>query len=208
MNLSRPLPTVTPTLDGDILATLARHEATVTTGQLHRVLTRASEDGIRKALQRLVKQGIVLSDRVGNAYTYRLNHDHLAAAHVIALAELMSIFLDRLTRELATWAVQPSYAAVFGSAARGTMTVDSDIDLLLIRADTSHMEHWDTQVNKLVDLVTGWTGNDTRPLQFTTSDLPRVRKEQVLDDVLTEGLTVAGNREWLKRQLRKVKEPL
>jgi predicted nucleotidyltransferase len=208
MNLSRPLSTVTPTLDGDILATLARHEATVTTGQLHRVLTRASEDGIRKALQRLVKQGIVLSDRVGNAYTYRLNHDHLAAAHVVGLADMMATFLERLRCELEGWSVPPTYAAVFGSAARGTMTVDSDIDLLLIRPDTADVEQWDTQVNELVDLVTSWTGNDTRPLQFTTSDLPRVRKEQVLHDVLTEGLTVAGTREWLKGQLQKIKKPL
>ena len=72
MELSRPLSTVTPTLDGDVLAVLARHDATFTTGQLHRVLTQHSEEGIRRVLQRLTKQGVVQSDRVGNAFTYRL----------------------------------------------------------------------------------------------------------------------------------------
>lgn len=47
---------------------LAQHDAEFTTGQPRRIVARASEDGLRKALQRLAKQGIVLSDRVGNAY--------------------------------------------------------------------------------------------------------------------------------------------
>ena len=60
MELSRPLATITPTLDGDVLAVLARHDVTFTTGQLHRVLNRHSEAGIRKVLVRLNGQGIVL----------------------------------------------------------------------------------------------------------------------------------------------------
>jgi hypothetical protein len=48
VELSRPLSTVTPTLDGDVLAVLARSDAAFTTGQLHRVLTSASEEGIAR----------------------------------------------------------------------------------------------------------------------------------------------------------------
>jgi len=79
MELGRPLATITPTLDGDVLAVLAQHGATFTTGQLHRVLTQHSQEGIRKVLVRLTRQGVVDSERVGNAFTYRLNKDHLAA---------------------------------------------------------------------------------------------------------------------------------
>ena len=43
MELNRPLATVTPTLDGDVLAVLAQHEVSFTTGQLHRVLSRYSQ---------------------------------------------------------------------------------------------------------------------------------------------------------------------
>jgi len=70
MELNRPLATVTPTLDGDVLAVMAQNEVTFTTGQLHRVLDRYSEAGIRKVLVRLGGQGIVLSERVGNTYSY------------------------------------------------------------------------------------------------------------------------------------------
>ena len=39
-----------------MLALLAQHEAAVTTGQLHRVLTSYSEEGIRKVVRRQPKR--------------------------------------------------------------------------------------------------------------------------------------------------------
>lgn len=204
MDLSRPLSTVTPTLDGDVLAVLANHDGGFTTGQLHRVLARHSEEGIRKALRRLAKQGVVLADRVGHAFTYRLNPDHLAAQPIISLARLQTTFLNRLQERLASWEVPPIYAAVFGSAARGSMTVDSDVDLLLVRPDHVDDELWETQVNDLVTDVTRWVGNDTRPLEFTAAEVAaRGRLEPVLHDVVRDGLTVAGSRAWLIKHTRK-----
>lgn len=204
MELSRPLSTITPTLDGDVLAVLARQDATFTTGALHRVLTQYSEEGIRKVLQRLTRQGIVHSARVGNAYSYRLNRDHLAAEHIIKLADLMNIFLARLTERLEAWEVRPVYAAVFGSAARGSMTMESDLDLLLVRPKDVPDELWAAQVDRLVEDVSRWIGNDVRPLQFAEAQIVTSgREEPVLRDVLSEGLTVAGSRAWLSQQLRK-----
>jgi DNA-binding transcriptional ArsR family regulator len=202
MQLNHPLATITPTLDGDVIALLAQQENSFTTGQLRRVLGRYSEEGIRKALQRLTRQGIVHAERVGNAYSYRLNRDHLAAGPVMELARLLDTLLGRLEERLASWPVPPVYAAVFGSAARGTMTPDSDLDLLLVRPDDSPPDGWDEQVSDLTADVARWTGNDTRPLQYTVSELAAARGEPVLHDVLDEGLTVAGSRAWLNRQLR------
>lgn len=204
MDLTRPLSTVTPTLDGDVLAVLARSDVTFTTGQLHRILTRNSEEGIRKVLLRLVKQGVVRSDRVGNAFTYRLNRDHLAAEHIIGLADLQGRLLKLIEDRLESWSPRPVYAAVFGSAARGSMTVDSDLDLLLVRPDDADDAMWGTQVNDLAADMTRWTGNDTQPLEFTAAELAaRGRDEPVLAAVLEDGLTVAGTRSWLNEQLRK-----
>jgi predicted transcriptional regulator len=198
------LSTVTPTLDGDVLAVLANNEATFTTGQLHRVLRRHSEEGIRKVLQRLVRQGVVHVERVGQAFAYQLNRDHLAAEHIIALARLSKTFLERLEGRLQSWRVPPVYAAVFGSAARGSMDAASDIDLLLIRPDDVNDEVWEEQVNDLVTDVTKWIGNDARPLELTASEVvARGRVEPVLSDVLREGLTVAGSRTWLAARLLK-----
>lgn len=91
MQLHRPLATITPTLDGDILAVLARTTTTFTITQIHRILGRAAE-GIRKALLRLTAQGIVLSDRVGTTTTYILNTEHLAAQPICDLANFAATF--------------------------------------------------------------------------------------------------------------------
>ncbi len=207
MDIGHPLSTVTPTVDGDVLAVLAQNEATFTPGQLRRLLGRYSEAGIRKVLMRLTEQGVVHGDRVGNAVTYRLNRDHLAAGPIIELAHLQRTLLTRLELHLATWTIQPTYAAVFGSTARGEMTSNSDLDLLLIRPDDASQTTWDEQVAELSRAVSAWTGNDTRPLEYTDSELAGAAGERVLQDIAREGLTVAGTRAWLTRQLRQSSAP-
>jgi hypothetical protein len=61
---------------------------------------------------------------------------------------------------------------------------------------------WDKQVQALVAATTAWTGNDTRPVDYTVSKLHAARAEPVLQDVVREALTVAGTRAWLVRQLK------
>lgn len=205
MELQHPLAVVTPTVDGDVLAVLARAEASFTTGQVHRVLPWLSQQGIRNSLQRLVEQGIVLADRVGNAFAYRLNREHVAAEHVIGLAHLMNAFLTRLTDELSAWDPPPAYGAVFGSAARGTMTSGSDIDLLLVRPAGADEQAWDEQAQVLASRATLWTGNDVRMLVLDEEAIDP--DETVLRDVGSHGLAVAGTHDWLVRRLRRTGTP-
>jgi predicted nucleotidyltransferase len=206
MELNRPLATITPTLDGDVLTVLALHETSFTTGQLRRVLNRYSEEGIRKVLMRLTLQGIVHAERIGNAYSYQLNDEHLAAGPVKELARIRSTLLRLLEQRLEGWSHPPKYAAVFGSAARGTMTEASDLDLFLVRADDIPIDVWDDQVADLAADVSRWTGNDTRPLEYTVTELSSARDEPVLLGILADGLTVAGSRAWLNHRLREPKD--
>lgn len=212
MQLNRPFATVTPTLDGDVLAALASADAMFTISQIQRILTSASGEGIRKVLTRLTDQGVVLHDRVGRTHTYRLNTEHLAAEPIMALARLTSTFLDRLEAQLTGWGRDLEYAAVFGSAATGRMTLDSDIDVFLVRASGAGADHddepdtWAERVAELARLVTAWTGNDARVVEYTADHLVTAAAagEPLLREVADKGLTVAGQRGWLTRQLRPV----
>jgi predicted nucleotidyltransferase len=195
------LAVVTPTLDGDVLAVLALADAAFTTGQLERMLPKGSDDGIRKVLARLCQQGVVLAERAGNAYLYRLNREHLAAGPIVELAKMRSTLLERLEAHLAGWEPPPVYAAVFGSMARGTARPDSDVDLLLVRPDDVPEAKWEAQVAALSSAVTRWTGNAARPVEFTPAELKHRRQEPLFQDVLAQGLTVAGEREWFRLQL-------
>jgi hypothetical protein len=204
VDLAHPLAVVTPTLDGDVLAALALADSSFTPGQLHRILSVHSEDGIRRVLHRLTGQGIVTSERVGHAFTYRLNRRHLAAGAIIALARLQGTLLDRIEQALAAWEFRPVYGAVFGSAARGEMRAGSDIDLLLVRPDTCDRERWDELASGLAADIAEWTGNDTQVLEFTESEVREAgTAEPVLRDVRDRGLIVAGSSAWLTRVLRR-----
>lgn len=203
MELNRPLATITPTIDGDVLALLAKTDSAFTLQQIHAVLSQFSKEGLRRALVRLARQGVVHTEKISRIYTYRLNREHLAAAAIIELADLQQTFLTRLMKRLSDWPIPPVYAAIFGSAARGMMTDASDLDLLLILGDDVERNEWDEQVATLMDDITKWTGNDARPVEYTVGELERARTEPVLSDVLNEGLTIAGNRSWLARRLRR-----
>lgn len=202
MELQNPLATVTPTLDGAVLAVLAANEVSFTTGQIHRLLSGYSQEGIRKVLTRLVVQGVVVGDRVGNAFAYRLNVEHLAAEPIRALARLQTTFMNRLEQYLDEWDEPPVYAAVFGSAARGTMTVHSDLDVFLVRGDGAVEEGWTIRVNELALSISRWTGNDARIVDFSETDLRDAASEPLVRDIVEQGLTVAGSRAWLLRQVR------
>lgn len=132
MDLSDPTRTVTPTLDGAILAVLAVTGKPLTVGQITEQAARGSEIGVRRSLARLVRQGIVRASLMGRNQVHELNRDHVAADAVIALSGLRAELWRRLREELGTWRPGPLYAAVFGSAARGDGDEDSDIDILLV----------------------------------------------------------------------------
>lgn len=204
MDLARPLALITPTLDADVLAVLASADAEFTGRQVHQLLGKHSERGVRNTLQRLVEQGVATRRRVGPADLYGLNRNHLAASHIEALAGLRAELLRRIRGLLEHWAPAAEYVALFGSAARGGMRPDSDIDLFVVRpAAVDADDHtWQQQLELLSQQVTGWTGNDTRVLEMDATEVAEglADGEQVLRDIQNEGIALHGPRRYLHKR--------
>jgi predicted nucleotidyltransferase len=119
---------------------------------------------------------------------------------------MMRTLLSRLEEELATWEIQPIYASLFGSGARGTMKPHSDLDLFFVRPDRLNEEElslWDEQLRQLIEKVTSWTGNDTRPIQVAEHQV--LPGNPLLDNIRDDALTIAGTRAWLERKLRRTR---
>ena len=209
MLLQQPLATVTPTVDGDVLAALARADRDFSARALHRVIGRHSADGVRKSLNRLVAQGVVTVQEAPPAKLYRLNRNHLAAPYVIGLAQLRDEFLGRLRERLSAWNPAPSYAALFGSATRGDMREDSDIDLFVVRPDdvAGATAAWVDQLQALVADASAWTGNDVRPFELSVSET--VAEIQPSSDTIqavhAEGIHLAGDRRFLSSRMAAVR---
>lgn len=207
MQLQRPFGIVTPTVDGDVLAVLARADAEFTPPEVHALVGRHSEQGVRKVLRRLAVEGIVEHRRAGRAILYRLNREHLGAPAVIALGSLFETFVDRLSARIEAWSVQCLFAALFGSAVRGEMRPESDIDVFVVRASDVDADHdpWRMQVEELGRDVTSWTGNDARILEYSADDVRRGlrARDGVLDAVGAEGVRLAGPIRYLQREMRR-----
>ena len=202
MNLSRPLEIVTPTVDADVLAVLAGAEASFTGRQVHQIAGRHSERGVRNALHRLVGQGIVTRERVGAADRYELNREHLAAPHIEALTRLRTELLARISAELGSWKLPADFVALFGSAARGEMRADSDIDLFIVRPSRVEADddRWRSQLDALTRHVTAWTGNDTRALELSADEIRRRANAAIVREVTKDGVTLHGPNDYLRRK--------
>src|ERR1700689_645444 len=100
MDLSDPTRSVTPTLDGPVLAVLASAGRPLTVGQVAEKAARGSEIRIRRSLARLVEQGSVRATLMGRNQVHELNRDHVAAEIAISLAGLRSTLWENFRREL------------------------------------------------------------------------------------------------------------
>jgi predicted nucleotidyltransferase len=81
------------------------------------------------------------------------------------IAEITGQPVERL---LAQWRPAPTYAAMFGSTARGQERPDSDVDLFRLRPGNVAFDDqdWRRQVGELERDLTRLTGNDTRVLEI------------------------------------------
>jgi len=210
MLLQSPIGAIAPTLDADVLGYLAAADVAATAGEIAERVPGVSKAGVRKALQRLAAQGVLSVRRLGSADIYSLNCEHLAAEPVIALARLRQTYLDRIRGELKASPTEPVFAAVFGSAARGQMRIDSDIDLFMVRPSAVDQVTWDEWVMELSAKSTAWTGNDTRPFVTTEQEIlaASTAERSVLKEIADEGIPVAGNPLWLRNVLRRRWEEL
>jgi predicted nucleotidyltransferase len=204
MELNHPLRVVTPTLDGDILRVLAQVETEFTPPEIHRLIGEHSVAGIRKGLERLVVQGIVLQRGAGRASLYQLNRSHLAAPAVMQLAGMREELISRMRDELSGWSIRSVYAALFGSAVRIDMQAESDIDVLVVRPRDIEADDdvWANQLYELSKQVYGWTGNSTNLLEFSEDEIARGAQDRdpVLASIRKEGIRIQGQSNYLRRQ--------
>ena len=203
MRLQHPFEIITPTLDGEILSVLAGADDWFSVNTIHELLSHRSDEGIRKTLKRLVSVGIADELGAGRAFLYRLNRDHLGAEAIIVIARLKQLFYTKLTEMFLAWEIQPRYVALFGSAARAQMNLESDVDILLVQPDDAIEHVWDEQINQLVLTASRWIGNEIRPLLYTESDVRTLgTSEPVFEFISTEGIPLLGDHHNFQRLMR------
>ena len=161
MDVARPISAVSPSLDGEVLQTLAGTTMALTGRQVAVLTGRKSHSGVLDVLNRLSRQGLVDRVELNRASLFSLNRDHLAAPAVIALAGLRTELITRIRGDIAAWDLAPIHASLFGSVARGDGDTQSDIDLFVVRpaAILEDDSAWRAQLDGLAEKVERLTGN-------------------------------------------------
>ena len=197
MDLSSPISSVIPSAHGAVLAVLARtHEPL--SGRRVAALTdgRVGQRRVNDVLGELADAGIVRCERHPPAKLYVLNREHVAAAGVIALASQWEELLRRIRDELVGWQVPPVSACLFGSAARGSAQLDSDLDILLVTDlhDARRESEWQHQVDRLTEQVQAWSGNACEVLELSRDDLAAAaaRDDRLVRELRADAIKLGG----------------
>jgi predicted nucleotidyltransferase len=196
MDVSRPISAVAPSLEGEVLQTLAGTTMTMTGRQIALLTGRKSHSGVLDALHRLAEQGLVDRVELNRAFLFSLNRDHLAAGAVLELAGLRAELLARLRREIEGWEIAPIHASLFGSTARGDGDSHSDIDLFVVRplAILDEGPGWRTQLDDLVAKIERWTGNRASVSEVAETEIPRLSADRppIVEALSLEAVHLAG----------------
>jgi predicted nucleotidyltransferase len=200
MDLANPMQSVIPSAHGAVLSVLARTDLALS-GRRIAELTQPkfSQRRVNDVLGQLADSGMVLRESRPPANFYRLNHDHVAAEGIVALAGMWATLLERIRAELGKWTLQPEAAWLFGSAARREATTRSDIDILVIRPAgvldrEASSDVWERQTSNLADDVRAWSGNPCEVLEMDTSELSSAveRNDRLIGDLREQAVVLAG----------------
>jgi predicted nucleotidyltransferase len=196
MNVSRPYGVISHPLDSTVLHVLVGTTQGMSGRRIARLTEKATQEGVRKALGRLVGEGVVTQQETGSAILYQLNRRHLAAPAIEQLTDLRRALLTRLAETFAAWEAPPLHASMFGSAARGDGDSSSDIDLFVVRLGAVDAEDrtWRGQIERLTGDVREWTGNHANVVEVSESDLTDLRRRRpaAIGNLEADALTLAG----------------
>lgn len=191
MDVSMPITTVVPSLDGPVLAALAATAGPMGLAAIHDRAGRGSKSGVRSVLLRMVDEGLVLEVPGG----YLLNRDHIAAPAVELLASLHGELTNRIRAAIEEWPIAPTLVGLFGSAARRDGDASSDIDVLVVSDDPD----LDERVDTLAEQIRRWTGNRAQVIGRSPKEIARLRraKELILAEWTRDLVVIAGERSSL-----------
>jgi hypothetical protein len=197
MDLSHPIESVISSAHGPVLEVLASTEVALTGRGVAALLEgRVSSRRVIDVLNELVDAGVVLRDRIGAAYQFRLNREHLAAPAILRLAGLRSALIDAIGDAVASWALPPVAVWLFGSVARGNAGPASDVDLLVLRPTFVDEDDpiWAEQISDLEGRIGRWTGNQATAIEYGDDEFSALVQagDRLVDALRTDAITIAG----------------
>ncbi|MHB8288581.1 MAG: nucleotidyltransferase domain-containing protein [Acidimicrobiales bacterium] len=202
MDLGRPSADLLPGPRGRLLVTMAQLGRPVTVRELARY-AKTSPQSALNVVNDLTETGLVRADRAGRSLMVTLNKEHLLAEPIIVMLETRHRLVDRLAGVLGGWP-QLAGAWLFGSAARGDGSRESDIDLLLVAKLSTSEPAWTDVTAQLIGWVRDWTGNEAQLVEHTLDSFSQLctTGSRLISAIRAEGLPLTPSSQVLLRSKR------
>jgi predicted nucleotidyltransferase len=126
-----------------------------------------------------------------------LNRDHVLAQPILASVFACDTVETWISEFLSTAYPQPRAVFLFGSFARRDGTVDSDVDVFVVRPDPVDEDHtsWAHMRADLVHRIERWTGNRSQLVEVSSTNLAdAIASDQpLLKSLLVDGRVLSGD---------------
>lgn len=192
MTLSRPLEDIIPPDTARILVVLARTGQPLTGRTIAALTGTVSRSTVSRQLIELGRRGLVMKVPGG----YEINRDHLAYRAIAVLLDARNELQRRVANDVAGWETPPLSVVLFGSTARGQESLDSDIDILVVRPSSVPFDDqcWAKNVADLSERVGRWCGAPCEMLEYSPDELAELRRsdDPIIASLLFDGITLAG----------------
>lgn len=145
---------------------------------------------VQRILVRLEAVGLVDVHPIGRANRYSLNRDHILWKPIEILLEMPARVEEQLQRIVAdVFGSHMRHAIMYGSFARGTAGIDSDIDVLLVWADDVPSDARVSTLAEAAERTRRLTGNDAQFLAVTGEELTALidAKDPLVTSLLSDG---------------------
>lgn len=159
-----------------------------------------SAPSCHEILKKLDARGLVLLRRVSNVHLYQINPENYLVQNVYArLFEAEAAMPQQVEAAVRKALAEPAESGVvslvlFGSMARGTAGLGSDLDLLVVIASKERLKALEPRVEILRDLLFKRFNIPLAPYIQTLSELrhKHAQKLPLIGEILKEGRTIYG----------------
>ncbi len=147
----------------------------------------ASDVGVGKAVDDLEAYDVVRRRHIGRSYTVRANPDSALLQAAEPLFDREEKLGTRFRKAVQRWCAREGveYAALFGSAARGELGPDSDVDLLVVSRSARAL--YDA-LPRLAEETRRLVGRPLSPLVLSPEEFRRARASTLGEDLRREGI--------------------
>jgi len=194
MTLSRPLEDLISREKAMVLTVLDRAGQPLSGRTIAALTETVSQPTTSRLLIDLGRRGLVVKVPGG----YVLNREHLAYRAIEALLSTRDELRRRVSNDVAGWQSPPRSVVLFGSAARHEETLESDVDLLVVRPSEVAFDdpHWAANVAGLAERVARWCGSPCEVLEYSHDELVELRRadDPIIASLTRDAVTLAGVR--------------